>query len=88
MACIPLSEFEGEKESGYNRIMRWRDKYYRSEQALSIVKSQRDELLMAAKAMSESVALLPAADGRILGLLPILCNLRAAIANAEKPPCA
>lgn len=52
------------------------------------LQAQRDELLAAAKAMSESVALLPAADGRILGLLPILCNLRAAIANAEKPPCA
>lgn len=60
----------------------------KKDRELSALKAQHDELLAAAKAMSESVALLPAADGRILGLLPILCNLRAAIASAEKPPCA
>jgi hypothetical protein len=35
----------------------------------------------AAKEMADAVALLPASDGRILGLLPILCRLRAALAS-------
>jgi len=41
------------------------------------------ELYDAGGEMAEAVALLPADDGRILGLLPILCRLRAAIAKAE-----
>ena len=35
------------------------------------------------KEMAEAVALLSADDGRIIGLLPILCRLRQALAKAE-----
>jgi len=44
------------------------------------------ELFESGKEMAEAVALLPAEDGRILGLLPILCRLRAAIAKTEARP--
>jgi hypothetical protein len=39
-------------------------------------------LRKAAGEMAEAVALLPASDGRILGLLPILCRLQAALASS------
>lgn len=44
------------------------------------LRAEREELRSVAKEMAEQVALLPAADGRILGLLPVLCRLRFALA--------
>lgn len=41
------------------------------------------DMYEAGKEMSDAVALLPCNDGRILGLLPILYRLRAALAKAE-----
>lgn len=41
------------------------------------------DLYEAGMEMAEAVAQLPADDGRILGLLPVLCRLRSAIAMAE-----
>lgn len=45
--------------------------------------SSAPDLYEAGKEMAEAVAMLPADDGRILGLLPVLCRLRAALAKAE-----
>lgn len=42
------------------------------------------DLIVAAREMADAVALLPCDDGRILGLLPVLCRLRAAIMEANK----
>jgi hypothetical protein len=41
------------------------------------------KLREAAKEMAEAVALLPASEGRILGLLPILCRLQSALEDTE-----
>jgi len=41
------------------------------------------DMYEAGKEMSDAVALLPCDDGRILGLLPILCRLRSALAKAD-----
>ena len=49
MSIMPLSEFSGEKnESRENRVMRWRERYYRQESCIATLKAQRDELLAAA----------------------------------------
>ena len=46
MSIMPLSEFSGEKnESRENRVMRWRERYYRRESCIATLKAQRDELL-------------------------------------------
>lgn len=50
MSIMPLSEFSGEKnESRENRVMRWRERYYRQESCIAALKAQRDELLAACK---------------------------------------
>lgn len=45
------------------------------------LRAKQEDLRAVAKEMAEQVALLPASDGRILGLLPVLCRLRAALAD-------
>lgn len=53
------------------------------------LRAEIERLREAASEMAEVVALLPAENGQILGLLPILCRLRAALApsasEARKP---
>lgn len=97
MSIMPLSEFSGEKnESCDNRIMRWRERYYRQEAAISTLKSQRDELLAAAaeavKAYDSHPSGIINPDDVLIWAQTTMTDAigklrvvtRAAIANAEK----
>lgn len=74
-------------KSSMDRICRTRNEHYKhddkEDEANAYLIAAAPDMYEAGKEMAEAVALLPANDGRILGLIPILCRLRAAIAKAE-----
>jgi hypothetical protein len=85
MSIMPLSEFSGEKnESCDNRIMRWRERYYRQEAAISTLKAQRDELLAALKEISLADTIAHSTGKYSLVVESCAESARAAIANAVK----
>ena len=87
MSIMPLSEFSGEKnESRDNRVMRWRERYYRQESCIAALKAQRDELLGALKEISLADTIAHSTGKYSLVVEACAESARAAIANAEAAP--
>ena len=91
-AIVSDSRVEGApKNGGWNDFSDGVDHFYGGNVIAESIYRVEDRNLIAAapdmyesgKEMAEAVALLSADDGRIIGLLPILCRLRQALAKAE-----